>query len=64
MAGLTLYHGDAAAEFTEHPVEVARRALREAADHEERSGGEDLAGLMRRLARLMPRRGPIRKGDL
>lgn len=34
MPELTLHHGDAQASFTEHPMEVARRALKAAAELE------------------------------
>jgi hypothetical protein len=60
-ANLTLHQGDAERTFVEHPVEVARRALLEAADLEQDSGGNgpEWARIMRRVASALPRRGPI-----
>ena len=53
---LTLHHGAAQRTFAEHPVEVARRALREAAEIEER---EAWAGIYRRVANSLPDRSGV-----
>ena len=54
---LTLHHGDAEAEYAEHPTITARRALEAAATVED----AEWAPLMRRFARLLPRRAPLPK---
>lgn len=54
---LTLHQGENKQEYVEHPIEVARRALLAAAELE---GGH--LDRCRRIAELLPRRGPIRKG--
>jgi len=60
---LTLHAGDAKASYREHPIEVARKALLEAADLEEASNPASSTALSMRLAaRSFPRRGPITKG--
>ncbi len=59
---LTLHQGDAERTFSQHPIEIARRALLEAADFEERSGGEtsvDWAAPLRRFANALPERGMV-----
>lgn len=57
---LTLHHGENRAEFVEHPVETARRALLEAAAIE----GEEWASLMRQFATALPiRRSVIKAGE-
>lgn len=56
MAKLTLHQGDQEAEYEEHPVEVARRALLEAAKLED----DDWAHVMRRFAGALPDRSGIR----
>ena len=53
---LTLHQGDAHRIFTEHPVEVARRAVVEAADAEDAAGQREWAGIMRRFASALPQR--------
>jgi hypothetical protein len=61
---LTLHQGDAKAEYVEHPIEVARKALKAAAEVELASGteiGEEWSELCKRFARTLPRRGPVRK---
>ncbi len=65
MATFTLHQGEAKQEFTEHPVETARRALTEAARMEYESGTADgiaWASLMSRVASSLPNRPPIVKG--
>ena len=56
---LTLHQGDEKADYVPHPMEVARRALMDAARDEEPA----LALALRRFAVGLPPRGPIRKGD-
>jgi hypothetical protein len=55
---LTLHQGDNRAEYTEHPIEIARKALMAAADVER----DDWSGVLRRFASALPERGPILKG--
>jgi hypothetical protein len=57
MATLTLHQGTAEQVYAEHPIEIARRALREAAEAE----GPDWASIMLRVASALPERGPIMK---
>lgn len=62
MAALTLHQNDRSQDFVEHPVEVARRALRDAAELEWNSGlknGREWAGLYERMASSLPERGAI-----
>jgi hypothetical protein len=61
MAALTLHEGDSQREFVQHPMEVARRALRDAADLESTTGHDDWAAILRRVASAMPERRPTRK---
>lgn len=56
---LTLHQGDQEAAFVEHPLEVARRALLEAANLER----DEWAAVMRRFASALPNRSPVRKGE-
>jgi hypothetical protein len=49
---LTLLEGEGHAEYTEAPIEVARAALLAAADLEP----DELAEVLRRFARALPRR--------
>ena len=56
---LTLIDGDAHADFVEHPTEVARRALMAAAEVESDGWPE----LLRRSARALPHRAPVRTAD-
>lgn len=57
MAALTLHQGDNQAEFTEHPTEVARKALTAAAKVE----SPPLADHLSRFAATLPDRAPIRE---
>jgi hypothetical protein len=62
MPALTLHQGDNHREYEEHPVEVARRALREAAlleEAESTDNGDSWASLMRRAASSLPKRERI-----
>jgi hypothetical protein len=59
MATLTLHQGENTREYTQHPIEVARRALCEAADLEEAADRDRLASSMRRVADSLPPRDPI-----
>jgi hypothetical protein len=59
MPALTLHHGEAERTFEEHPIEVARKALLDAAETE----GSDWAGVMLRFASALPHRGAILRGD-
>lgn len=52
MTSLTLHHGEASAEYVEHPIEVARKALAAAAEVED----ETWAPTCRHIAALLPRR--------
>jgi hypothetical protein len=66
MPALTLHQGEASRQFVEHPIEVARKALLEAADLEGRHSdalGSPLTwpDLMRRFASSLPKRGPVEK---
>jgi hypothetical protein len=56
---LTLHQGDEKADYVPHPIEVAREALLAAAEIE----SDRLAPQLRRVAGLLPKRGPIRKSD-
>ena len=60
---LTLHHGDCTREFVEHPIEVARKALLEAAVLEEQRGDAtsalNWADIMRRVASSLPERRPM-----
>jgi hypothetical protein len=56
---LTLHQGDETADYVPHPIEVAREALLAAADLEP----GHLASSLRRVAGLLPKRAPIKKGD-
>jgi len=58
MATLTLHQGGASQRFEEHPVEVARRALLEAAEIED----ETWSSTCRRVASLLPERGRLVRG--
>jgi hypothetical protein len=58
MAKLTLHHGAAEQAFTEHPTEIARKALIAAADLEAGPWAE----VLRRFASTLPHRGPIATG--
>jgi hypothetical protein len=58
MPALTLLQGDARAEYIEHPTEMARKALLAAAEVETPL----LANRLVRIARLLPKRGPLLKG--
>ncbi len=63
---LTLHHGEAEAIFTEHPIEIARRALLEAAELESQSGGalaEEWMYTLKRIAKALPHREPITRRD-
>ncbi len=63
---LTLHQGQAEAAFQEHPTEVARRALREAAQFEWESGTDDgmqWAGILTRFVNVLPHREPVRGGE-
>jgi hypothetical protein len=63
MPPLTLHQGESRAEYTEHPMEVAKRALREGARLEIESGsdlGLQLGAVMLRFASTLPEREPIR----
>jgi hypothetical protein len=59
MTTLTLHQGDEQAEYVEHPTEVARRALLDAAAVET----EDWAAVIRRAASALPRRGPVKNEE-
>jgi hypothetical protein len=61
MTMLTLHHGDQEWEYVEHPVEIARRALNEAADLAWAEGDRDWGGIFARMASSLPDRLPIRK---
>lgn len=52
---LTLHHGAAERTFTEHPIEVARRALLEAAEIED----IHMARALRRVAETLPDRNGV-----
>jgi hypothetical protein len=54
---LTLHHGAGEATFTEHPTEMARKALLAAAEIET----PHLAAAMRRVAAALPDRPAIRR---
>jgi hypothetical protein len=54
MVDLTLIEGDAVAEFSEHPTEVARRALFDAANVET----PEWSALVLRFASALPDRRP------
>lgn len=56
---LTLHQGDAEASFTEHPIEVARRALLEAAEIE----GEPWARILCQVAAAIPDRREVVRFD-
>jgi hypothetical protein len=56
---LTLHQGDQRAEYVEHPIEMARRALLAAAELESGRWPE----LLRGTARNLPERGPIMKRE-
>lgn len=59
MTTLTLHHNDERRTYVEHPIEVARRALRAAAQLEEQSNdelGPDWASVMLRMASALPSR--------
>ena len=61
-SSLTLHQGDEQREFVEHPIEIARRALLDAATLEETADHDTSApwaGVMRRFASSLPNRGPI-----
>jgi hypothetical protein len=58
-AALTLHHGDQQANYVEHPMEVARKALLAAADLE--AGEWSFA--CRGIAELLPDRPAIMKGE-
>jgi hypothetical protein len=63
---LTLHQGEARAEYVEHPIEVARRALREAARLEWESGtdrGRSWAGTLARIVDSLPERAPIKRKE-
>ena len=55
---LTLHQGDEKAGYVPHPMEVAREELLAAADLE----SDRLAPWLRRVAGLLPKRAPLRKG--
>jgi hypothetical protein len=56
MAGhLTVLEGAASASFSEHPTEVARKALLAAAACET----DDWAAVLRRVASALPHRAPL-----
>lgn len=58
---LTLHHGDAKAEYVEHPVEVARRMLIAAAELETDVGWQHR---FRRVADALPdRSGVVKRGE-
>jgi hypothetical protein len=48
-------------EYVEHPLEIARKALEEAATLEWEAGDRSWAGRFARLADCLPRRDPILK---
>lgn len=54
---LTLHQGDAQAEFVEHPMETARRAIMAAAEVED----DEWRSLLRRVGLSLPRRDPIKR---
>jgi hypothetical protein len=56
---LTLHHGENKRKYEEHPMEVARRALCDAADLEEATGRDRIAASMRRVAESLPVRDAI-----
>jgi hypothetical protein len=58
MANFTLIHGDEQTAFEEHPIEVARCALREAAEAE----SPDWAAVMLRFTSALPERGRMVRG--
>lgn len=62
MPALTLHQGDRKQEFVEHPVEIARRALNEAAKLDYDAGNLRWASLLSSAASALPNREPIMKG--
>ncbi len=56
---LRLHQGENEAEYVEHPIEVARKALFAAAELED----EDWAYRLRRVANALPTRTGVRKTE-